>query len=287
WFALLAAGISALVVALPDLIYHQTIFGSWLTPESEELGLFSFSDLGQTLSAFADRFFAAYEFGWLAPFLFYGAYRLARDKRREFIALFIFIFCLFTFHFFYPALRLRDLLPEFPAVIIMTAYGFVAWIEILLRGARARHKVAAAFAIFCALWLPTLRVWNTLRLPLQEPRALFGALNQNQRAAFEQLAQLTPPRAVIGSTLNSGAIDLYARRESFRPSDWNAREREIFLRALFAQNRAIFLLNDGTEIELVIAELQKNFSLRRVAKLDVPLFGAVNRDAGVLWEIIP
>ncbi|MBI3738931.1 MAG: glycosyltransferase family 39 protein, partial [Chloroflexi bacterium] len=143
-FALMAAGISALVVALPDLIYHQTIFGSWLTPESEELGLFSFSALAQTLSAFADRFFAAYEFGWLAPFLFYGAYRLARDKRREFIALFIFVFCLFTFHFFYPALRLRDLLPEFPAVIIMTAYGFVAWIEILLRGARARHKVAAA-----------------------------------------------------------------------------------------------------------------------------------------------
>ena len=285
--ALALAALASLSIALPDLVYHQVVFGNFLTPESRELELFSLSAIGDTLFAFSDRFFAAYEFGWLAPFLFYGAYRLARDKRLEFIALSFWLVPLFAFHLLYPALRLRDLLPEFPPLIIFVAYGIVALIQSLLRGERAWQKFAAAFAIFCALWLPTLRVWNTLRLPFQPSRALFGYLNASQRVAFDRLAELTPPRAVIGATLNSGAIDLYARREAFRPADWNANEHQIFLRAMFAQNRGVYLLKDGTEIERVIEELQKEFSLRLVAVVDVPLFGAVRREPGALYEIKP
>ncbi len=284
--ALFRAGIAAMFIALPDLYYHQTSFGNWLTPESLELNLFSPSAISHTLSAFLDRFFAAYEFGWLAPFLLYGVYRLARDNRFAFLVFGFWISLLFGFHILYPALRLRDLLPEFPPVIIVTAYGIVALIQTLGRGERAWQKLAATFAIFLALCLPTLRVWNTLRLPFQSPRALFGYLTALQRASFDELSRLTPPRAVIGSTLNSGAIDLYARRESFRPVDFSATERATFIRALYREGRAVYVLNDGAGMSRVLEELSKDFTLRRVAVLDVPLFGAAEEGAGVLWEIV-
>jgi len=124
--AVMLAGLAALFVALPDLWYHHVVFGNWLTPESTELNLFSIASVGDTIAGLNANLLAAREFGWLVPFIVYGAYRLARDKRVEFVALAIWVLVLLGFHLLYPALRPRDLLSEFPPLVVVIAYGIVA-----------------------------------------------------------------------------------------------------------------------------------------------------------------
>jgi hypothetical protein len=131
-----------------------------------------------------------------------------------------------------------------------------------------------------------MRVWNVLPIPFGEPQRSFGYLTVEQRAAFEQLASLTPPRAVIGSMLNSGAIELYARRETFLPTLWSAREQDIFFAAMFREGRAIYVLDDSAEMTTLRRQLAERYTLRRISVLDVPLWGILPGDtSSELWEI--
>ena len=47
-----------------------------------------------------------------------------------------------------------------------------------------------------------------------------------------RIAELTPPNAVIASSLNSGALDLHSQRLAFRPSGWTGDQLLKFVRAL-------------------------------------------------------
>lgn len=283
--ALVVAGLAALLVALPDLWYHQTVFGGWLTPESRELSLFSLAAIGGTVNGLGTGLLAAREFGWLLPFLLYGAYRLAR-QRVEFAALALWVLILVAFHLLYPALRLRDLLPEFPPLVIIAAYGGVAFVRALLSDARSWRQLAAATGLSATLFLLLMRVWNVLPIPFGEPQNSYGYLTAAQRAAFDQIAALTPPRAVIGATMNTGALDLYAQRETFIPDMWSPQEQSIFLAAMFREGRAVYLLDDGAGMTIMRHHLEARYELRRVAVLDVPIGSALPGDTSrALWEI--
>ena len=285
--AIFAVGASAALVALPDLWYHQVVFGGWLNVESTELGLFSLASVGSTWNSLVAGLLAAREFGWLLPFFLFGAYRLVRENRRALFALALWVLILVAFHLPYPALRLRDLLPEFAPLVIVTAYGVVEFIAVLLTARRDGQRLAAACGLIVTLFLLLIRVWNILPLPWSELPPAFGYVTAAQRASFDQIAALTPPRAVIGSSLNTGPIDLYAGRETFHPEMWSAQERDVFLAAMFHEGRAVFLLDDSDTTSTARRKLAKDYALRQVAVLDVPLFGAVDGTPGALWEIKP
>lgn len=283
--ALLVAESSALLVALPDLWYHQAVFGRWLTPESTELNLFTIASVGDTFIDLNANLFAAREFGWLVPFIVYGAYRLARDKRIEFIAILVWVLVLLGFHLFYPALRPRDLLSEFPALVVIIAYGVVVFVAGLGRDASGWRRWIAAAGLIGTIFLALIRVWNVLLIPFGEPQRSFGYLIAEQRAAFARIASLTPSRAVIGSMLNTGAIDLYAHRETFLPTMWSTQEQETFFDAMWSEGRAIYLLEDSTEMTNLRRNLETRYTLRRIDVLAIPLFGIVDGATATLWEI--
>ena len=284
--ALAVAGLASFLVAVPDLWYHQTVFGGWLIPESRELSLFSIAAIGETLGGFKAGLFAAREFGWLLPFLLYGAYRLARDQRVEFAALALWVLVLIGFHLLYPALRLRDLLPEFPPLAIITAYGIVALIRALWRDRRNWLKLAAAAGFIATLFVLLMRVWNVVPIPFGEPQYSYGYITAAQRASFDQIAALAPSRAVIGSSANSGALDLYARRETFLPAMWSPQEQDIFLAKMLREGRRVFVLEDSAEMTNLRHQLEARYALQPVAVLDVPTGSVLSGDTSrALWEI--
>lgn len=284
---LAGTALAAFVVALPDLWYHYQYLGSWLTPESHELALFSFSNILPSAAALSARFLAGNEFGYLILFLMYGVYRAARDDLWKFSALAAWILLLTAFHLLYAAVKLRDLLPEFPAVILLTAYGMIAFTRDMHELARAMtwRRAPVALAIFIVLLLPAMRTRLTILRPFEPAKLTFGYVTRAQRAAFDQIATLTPPNAVIGSTMNDGPIDLYAQRATFRPGVWNSTERTLFVDAMQQVGRRVYLLDDGTETSAARRDLSIRYDLRRVAVLDVPLFGTVEGTPGTLWEI--
>jgi len=284
--ALFCAGLGALVAALPDLWYHQVVFGGIFNTESTELSLFSIASIGPTISGLGANGFAAREFGWLLPFLLYGAYRLARERRAAFAALVLWVLVLLAFHLLYPALRLRDLLPEFPPLVAVIAYGIVAFVAGRWKDKPDGQRFAAACGLIVTLFLLLIRGWNILPLGWGAPQPSFGCVTRAQRAAFDQIAALTPPRAVIGSSLNTGPIDLYAGRGTFLPMLWTSSERVAFIAEMFREGRAVFLLDDSAETTAVRRDLEKGYSLRQVAALDVPLFGVVDGTPGALWQVI-
>ena len=286
---LVIVALASFIVALPDLIYHQQNFGSWLTPESSELKHFALANFLPGAGKIAERFFAGNEFGYLFPFLLYGAYRAWRDDARKFAIIATWLGVLGAFHLFYEAIRMRDLLPEFPAVVLLTAYGVVA----LARDLRARPdrfpktgQVLASVVIFLALLLTLTRTQFTLLRVVQPPKVTFGYVTAAQRASFDRIAALTPSNAVIGSTMNDGAIDLYARHATFRPGDWSSAERATFVDAMLRAHRRVFLLDDGAETSDARRDLSARYTLKQIVVLDVPLFSIVDGTPGTLWEMI-
>lgn len=282
---LLTAALAAFVVALPDLLYHQQNFGGWLTPESNELKHFALPNLASSAGKIAERFFAGNEFGYLFPFFLYGAYRAWRDDARRFAAIAVWLVVLVGFHLFYEAIRIRDLLPEFPVVVLLTAYGMVAFGRDLRGRTSAVGGLSSAVVIFFALLLTLTRTQFTLLRVVQPPKVTFGYATAAQRASFDQIGALTPADAVIGSTMNDGAIDLYARRATFRPGEWNSAERAIFVDAMLRANRRVFLLDDGAETSDARRDLATRYTLKQIVALDVPLFSIVDGTPGALWEV--
>jgi hypothetical protein len=283
WRALLAAGAGALVVALPDLWYHQVVFGGVFNVESTEMSLFSVQSVLNG-SVFG-QLLAAREFGWLLPFVFYGAFRMAREKRTPFVALSLWLIVLFAFHLFYPALRLRDMLPEFPPLVIFASYGVVGFAGVLLEPSRDIQRLAAACGLFIALFMLLIRVWNILPLPWGAPQSSYGYLTAAQRAAFEQIKVLTPPHAVVGSMLNSGPIELYGTRETFLPTLWGQGERTVFIEAMLREGRRVFLLDDDAGMTAARHELEERYILREVAVVDVPIVSRTTDTSGALWQV--
>lgn len=278
----------ALLIALPDLWYHQRYLGGWLTPESEELSLFSLAAAPSSLRELANDLGIGAEFGWTAVLVVVGFLLYARRAPARNLALVLWLAGALLIHLPYPALRLRDLLAEFPVPIFYSAFGLVALTAALWVRRSNGAYAGAALLLFLALQANLLRVWQTVPRVVQPPPARFGAMTAAQRGAFDMLARLTPPGALVGSSLNSGAIDLYSRRAAFRPADWSAEEWREFLHRATRAGAALYLLEDNASLEQVRGAMGEQYRLEPIAVLDVPLFGAAPiQHPGALWRVKP
>lgn len=280
------SGLAALIVAIPDLLYHHLAFGHFLRPESQELQYYGLSHVAETLLSLTSTFLAGNEFGFVALFVLYGAYRMFKDAPARFWVLCGWFLPLVSFQLPYRYLKLRDLLPAFPPLIVLYAYGM----SVLFRRALAESRpgvLRSAFIIFFLLFLLSLRTQLILTRPFTSTQPRFGYLTASQRRAFDDLARYTPESSVIGTTLNSGPIDLYAQRLPFRPAYWTSAEFETFLRAMFDRGLPIYILDDGVDLSFPLAHAEEHHRLIPVVKLDVPFYGNPRRIPGQLYKIEP
>ncbi|MGB4976620.1 MAG: hypothetical protein WBR35_07770, partial [Anaerolineae bacterium] len=127
--------------------------------------------------------------------------------------------------------------------------------------------------------------YPVLTSPWRPPHASFGFVSAAQRAAFAQVAALTEPDAIIGATLNSGALDLLSDRRSVRPADWTSAQWATVIETLHAQGRAVYLLDDGVDLAPVLEATGRQFGLTPVALLDVPVYGDPDRVSRTLFRV--
>lgn len=268
WRLLIPFFAAALLAALPDLYYHRLAFGSPFATGSEELIWFSTASIPQSIGALSSGLAARKEFGLLLPFMAIG---LAVLPRRPAAVLALAYLPPLLFHLPYFFLKLRDLLWLFPALAVLSAFG-VAWAMGRLRGAGWR-----SLAVGLALTFVLIRFAGTL--PLRHGFMTFGQLQPNQRASLERLAELTEPEAVIASSLNGGAVELYGQRLAVRPGrllqpgkTWTDEEWLQFTGTLISAGRPVYLLMDGAEMAGPKAALESRYTLTPVATLDVPYY---------------
>jgi hypothetical protein len=116
--------------------------------------------------------------------------------------------------------------------------------------------------------------------------ASFGYMRAEHRAAFDRITELTPEEAVIGASLNAGAVTMYSGRDAIRPYDsWTTEEWAIFLEAMQAGGRPVYLLDDGGLMADFIAEQRDRHRLTPIEELQVPLFYTRDRETGWLYRL--
>jgi hypothetical protein len=284
---------AALLAALPDIAYRWRTFGGPLATETTELHLMSLQHVGPVAWQMLHDSLAAREWGYLFPLAIYGVYRLARDRRRETLVLGCAFVVVLVANLTYRSLRLRDLISLFPLVDLAVGYGAVA----LVRQVRAVLPDRRRAAHLGTLLLPAVVfAWVVLSLALarwamvdnlwKRGWASFGYMREENRAAFDRLAELTPPEAIIAASLNAGAITMYTGRDAIRPYDsWTAREWDVFLEAMRVAGRPIFLLDDGGLMAEFIQEQEGSHRLTPIEELAVPLFYTQGRETGWLYRL--
>lgn len=283
---LAAAAAGACLLALPDLWYHQVALGSPWRPESPELNLIGLAHWWGNAQRMARAMLSQPEFGLLAPFLVYGAWRLWHESRRAAVVLLAWVVVNAGVQLLYGPLRWRDLLAVVPALAVLGAYGATA----LLRAAGRPKGVGSWLPGWLAVGVAVLLAWRSatvLAWPAVRAEMTFGYLRAEQRAAFATLGSLVEPQAVIGTALNSGPVEMYTGRETFRPGDWSAAELEVFLAAMAEAGRPVYMLDDGNEHAATVARLRQEGRLAPVRALDVPLYGDRERLSGVLYRVQP
>lgn len=290
-YGMVCAGF-ALLAASPVLIYHTLTFGSPFHTGSEEWVNFSLTRLPETAWRAISELLAHREFGLLWPLIVAGAWALWRGSRRAWWALLAYLAPLFLFHVAYWPLRLRDILSLFPALSILAALG-AAWL--VQRAIEAGHRTPTrwrmaglAGLLVCLSFAFVLRAMDTLALPVTRGFGAFGYLVLEQRQSFDEIARLTPAGAVIGCSLNSGSVDLHAGRLTFRPANWTPDQMMAFVRALRDEGAPVYLLDDGVEMAGAIQAARTQFTLREIARLDMPYYfagsGSENRKVA-LYEV--
>ena len=116
--------------------------------------------------------------------------------------------------------------------------------------------------------------------------ASFGYMRAEHRAAFDRLVQLTPPDGVVGASLNAGAVMLYTGRDAIRPYDsWTVDEWQIFLDAMRAAGRPVYLLDDGGLMAGFIEAARASHRLTPIEDLALPLFYTRDRETGWLYRL--
>jgi hypothetical protein len=208
------------------------------------------------------------ETGYLLPLILYGAWRLWRSRRRVASVLLSGILAVFLFHLFYAALRPRDLIAILPVIYFCGAYGLV----MLWRWAQRRRTALAALVVVVCTVFSFARSYRTLALPWRADAITFGHVRAGQLAGFQRLRQLMEEDAVVGSMLNSGAIELHAGRAAVHPTPWTDQELYRWVEALSAQNRPFYVLDDGEEMAGVLTLLERRYRVRPVATLGLPYF---------------
>jgi hypothetical protein len=274
--------LASFLVVLPDLMYHQIFFGSFLRPESPELPLFSLSHVASNAQAMLRESLKRKEFGFLLPFIIYGGYKLWQEERKHLLAFFAWFLAVNFIHLPYGPLRLRDLISLFPAVVILAAYGVVSSFK-----TSSRTSDRLLVICFVAISL-AMRTYPILHLPFREDFNPFGHLTEEQRGDFALLKEITPSGSLIGTSLNGGAIELYGGRMAFRPAYWSEEDFQVFINAMFEEGKSVYILEDGTEMHLPLEWVRQHYLLSPKAELDVPYFlkgGESPSSGAVLYEI--
>ena len=271
---------AAWLAAAPVLAYHWAVFGSPFVTGSDELAHFSPARLPEMAGRALGALGHYREFGLLVPSLAVGLLAAARRSRRALVVALLAFVVLFGFHALYAYLRLRDLLFLFPFLSWLAALGIVTAARAAYwaarRSSRPRAWAALRVGLVGALSVClVLRAMETLAMPANRGFAAFGHLTAAQRASFDRLRQLTPEDAVIGASLNSGAVELHAGRSAFRPAGWTAEALVRFVDALRAAGRPVFVLDDGEAMGEALRVLRARYGLVEVARLDVPYYDAI------------
>jgi hypothetical protein len=284
-------GVAAVIGAVPDIVYRWRWFGGPFTTETTELPLMGLQHVGAVAWEMLRATLVAGEWGYLFPLALYGAYRLARDRRREALVLGSAFGAVLFVHLTYHSLRLRDLISLFPLLDLAVAYGAVALLRMvrrLIRG-RGRRLGTALLPAAAVGWIVlslALSRWAMVDNVWKRGWASFGYMRSEHRAAFERLEALTPPEAVIGASLNAGAVMMYTGRDAVRPYDsWSVEEWGIFLEAMRRRGRAVYLLDDGGLMADFIEAEETRHRLIAVEELEVPLFYTQGRETGWLYKL--
>lgn len=291
WKCTALFGVVALVAAAPDIVYRWRVFGGVLNTETTELPLMGLQHIGPVAWQMLRDALVAGEWGYLFPLALYGGYRLARDRGRQALVLGLAFAAVLVVHLTYRSLRLRDLLSLFPLLDLAVAYGAVSLARHAraLAGARPGRLGAALLsaAIIAGVILSLIMArWAMIDNLWKPGWASFGYMRAEHRAAFEQMEALTPANAVIGASLNSGAVMLYTGRDAVRPYDsWTDAEWDIFLGAMQAGGRPVYLLDDGGLMADFIAREGARRRLTPIALLQVPLFYTQDRETGWLYRL--
>jgi uncharacterized membrane protein len=289
-FAFLGA---ALLFAVPDIFYRWQVFGSPWATETTELALMSVQNIVPAGSRMLRVALIAGEWGYLFPLAAYGLYRLVRDHRPVAAILGSAFAVVLLVHLTYSALRLRDLISLFPLVDVAVAYGAVVLIRKVRASARLQsssaHLAPPLLALTVTLWVISslgLARWAMIDNLWERGWASFGYMRQENRAAFDRLAELTPPEAIIGASLDAGAVTMYTGRDAIRPYDsWTGEEWALFLKAMRTAGRPVYLLDDGGLMDQFIEQERTRFTLTPIAELQVPLFSATDRETGWLYRL--
>ncbi|KAB2866647.1 MAG: glycosyltransferase family 39 protein, partial [Anaerolineae bacterium] len=284
WFSGAAA-----LMAFPVLWYHNAAFGGPFEVGSKELGLFHIRYVPDTAEAMLRALLTGREFYYLAPFLLWGAVRLWVSFRRETVVLAVWLIIISVFHLFYAALRLRDLLPQFPILVVVVGVGMI---DMLYQAANlSRHqtagRVAVAFGIITLFWL---RTDAAIRLAITPSFNTFGLLTAEQRDALDKLEANTPPDAIVAVSLNSGPVSLYAHRETVRPYEWSEEEWLEFVGVALEFGYPVYLLRDGYEMEAPLELTQLRYDATLIGTFFLPYFypgaGSINQQVE-LYRITP
>lgn len=290
WEAIGLFGLTAFLVALPDLLYHQLVFGHFLTPESAELELFSLAHVPATARLMWERACSGNEFGFLVPLLVWGAYRMYAERRGEFLVLLTAVLAVLAVHLPYAALRLRDLLSLFPILLAWVGYGVAdLWNRIPARSTlrRYRQQTLGVLIFLALLLLPIFRSWPILPRAWGTYRASFGYVSAAEREGFEKMEQNTVQPCVVGSSLNGGPIDLYSGREAFRPEFWTGEEFDVFLGQMFQEGTRVYILDDGEALGPTLEYAEAHYRVTSTAHVEVPIFGDPSRVSSILYQISP
>ncbi len=285
---------AALLTAVPDLVYRWRVFGGPFATETTELPLMSLQHISPVAWQMLRDALVAGEWGYLFPLALYGGYRLARARRHEAIVLGSAFAAVLLVHLTYRSLRLRDLLSLFPLLDLAVAYGAVALVlrvRSITRDQMTRLGTAllSASAVAWIVLSLALARWAMIDNLWKQGWASFGYMRPEHRAAFDRLAELTPPEAVIGASLNAGAVMMYTGRDAIRPYDsWTDDEWGTFLNAMENGGRPVYLLDDGGLMAQFIEQERIRHRLTPVEELHIPLFYTRDRETGWLlrleWE---
>jgi len=233
------------------------------------------------------------EWGYLFPLAAVGACLLARRHGRQLATLSGAFIVVLLVHLTYRFLRLRDLISLFPLVNLAVSYGAVSLAQsvraLALRSRQHRRLGPAVLSFGLVAWVVlglALARWTMIDDLCKPGWASFGYMRPDQRAAFDRLAELTPAEAVIGASLNAGAVMMYTGRDAVRPYDtWTGDEWSTFVDAMRSGSRPVYLLDDGRLMASFIQEQESRFRLVPIEALSIPLFDAQDRDTGWLYRL--
>lgn len=270
----IAFGGAALLGALPDLYYHTAIFGRPWATESAEWFLISPRFIPKTLTALLHNGFLRRDaFGYLWGLVGLGLVAQLghwQERPRAWVLLTGLIGTL-LFHLCYRAVRWRDLIGLFPILAVWASRGALYLWRWANAGPspNARRGLALGVLVFAIASRTTV----TLGLPWREQVLTFGYVTAAEREGLEQLGDLLPPQAVIGASLNAGAIMRYTGHDAVRPAVWQAEAFDRFVQALEREGRPLYLLVDGEEMATWLPTLAGRYDLSPQGILAVPLYG--------------